>query len=114
VSIDQIRQLNVGSIGEGDLIRVGQELVISVPTPQPTSLPTSTPPPATLTPTLAPPTPTVPSPTPTGEPPTPQATESGGEPHGSDIPAGVIAAGGVLMAVLAGGLVALYFLRWRK
>ncbi len=114
VSIDQIRQLNVGSIDEGDLIRVGQELVISVPTPRPTSLPTSTPPPATLTPTHAPPTPTAPSPTPTGEPPTPQATESGGEPHGSDIPAGVIAAGGVLMAVLAGGLVALYFLRWRK
>lgn len=48
VTTDQLRELNAGSIGPNDLIRVGQELVISVsddaptPTPVPES-PTATP-----------------------------------------------------------------------
>jgi hypothetical protein len=45
VDPDQIRQLNAGSIGAGDLIQVGQELVISLPsqTPTPTPLPAPAP-----------------------------------------------------------------------
>jgi LysM repeat protein len=39
VDVDQIRQLNAGSIGTGDLIVVGQELVISLPAAQPTAVP---------------------------------------------------------------------------
>jgi LysM repeat protein len=68
VSVDQIRQLNAGSIGENDLIEVGQELVISAPSIQATSTATSTPkatPPVAATETLATFTPTVaPSPAP--------------------------------------------------
>jgi LysM repeat protein len=47
VSADQIRELNAGSIGQDNLIRVGQELVISIPSEPPTS----TPPPQPPTPT---------------------------------------------------------------
>jgi len=49
VTVDQIRELNVGSI-EGDIISIGQELVISMPTQAPTPLP----PPPTAAPTAAP------------------------------------------------------------
>ena len=38
ISVDQIRQFNAGSI-EGDIISIGQELVISMPTQVPTPLP---------------------------------------------------------------------------
>jgi len=38
VSVDQIRQLNAGSI-DGDIISIGQELVISMPAQAPTPLP---------------------------------------------------------------------------
>lgn len=40
VDVEQIRQLNAASIGPGDLIVVGQELVISLPAAQPTVMPT--------------------------------------------------------------------------
>jgi LysM repeat protein len=39
VDANQIRQLNAGSIGAGDLIVVGQELVVSLPATQPTAVP---------------------------------------------------------------------------
>jgi len=52
VEADQIRRLNAGSIGEGGLIVVGQELVISMPSQAPT--PTPPPAPPTPVPTLAP------------------------------------------------------------
>ena len=39
VDVNQIRQLNASSIGAGDLIGVGQELVISLPAAQPTAVP---------------------------------------------------------------------------
>ncbi len=39
VSVDQIRELNAGSIGPDDLLQVGQELIISVPEGAPTSTP---------------------------------------------------------------------------
>jgi len=52
VEADQIRRLNAGSIGQGDLIVVGQELVISMPSQAPT--PTPPPAPPTSVPTLAP------------------------------------------------------------
>ncbi len=48
VSADQIRELNAGSIGPDDMIRVGQELVISVPDEE---APAATPVPETPTPT---------------------------------------------------------------
>ena len=64
VSADQIRQLNAGSIGEDNLIRVGQELVISLPSEAPTA-------------------------TPLPEPPTPAPdTESAGEAAPAEAPAG--------------------------
>jgi hypothetical protein len=44
VDPDQIRQLNAGSIGAGDLIQVGQELVISLPSQTSTPTPPSAPP----------------------------------------------------------------------
>jgi LysM repeat protein len=47
VSTDQLRQLNAGSIGAGDLIRIGQELVISIPSEAATSTPPPQPPTAT-------------------------------------------------------------------
>lgn len=40
VDMEQIRRLNAGSIGAGNLIVVGQELVISAPLAQPTAIPT--------------------------------------------------------------------------
>ncbi len=48
VSVEQITQLNAGSIGPNGLIEVGQELVISVATPTlpPTAPPTPPPPPS--------------------------------------------------------------------
>jgi hypothetical protein len=53
VSVDEIRQLNAGSIGPNSLIRVGQELVISVPSEAPTSTPLPQPPTATPQPEVA-------------------------------------------------------------
>jgi LysM repeat protein len=47
VTVQQIRELNAGSIGENNIIRVGQELVISVPDGSPTSTPLPEPPTAT-------------------------------------------------------------------
>jgi LysM repeat protein len=47
VSVDQIRQLNAGSIGSNDLIQVGQDLVISIPSEAPTSTPLPAPPTST-------------------------------------------------------------------
>jgi LysM repeat protein len=47
VSVDELRQLNAGSIGENSLIRPGQELVVSVPSEAPTSTPLPEPPTAT-------------------------------------------------------------------
>jgi len=43
VSVDQIKELNAGSIGSSGLIRVGQELVIAIPsvTPTPSPVPVS-------------------------------------------------------------------------
>ncbi len=45
VPLDQIRQLNAGSLGGNDIIRPGQQLVIALPseTPVPTALPEPTP-----------------------------------------------------------------------
>jgi LysM repeat protein len=45
VAVDQIRTLNASSIGEGYIIHVGQELVLSLPskTPEPTEPPTDEP-----------------------------------------------------------------------
>jgi len=75
--VDQLRQLNAGSIGDDDLILVGQELVVSVPGQQPgaTPLPTQQAT-ATLLPTQ-PPTavPVSTSPTPEASP-TPPASAS--------------------------------------
>jgi LysM repeat protein len=47
VSADQIRELNADSIGPNNLIQVGQELVISIPSGAPTSTPLPEPPTAT-------------------------------------------------------------------
>jgi LysM repeat protein len=47
VTVDQIRELNAGSIGPNDLIRTGQELVISVSGEAATSTPLPEPPTAT-------------------------------------------------------------------
>jgi LysM repeat protein len=44
VSADQIRKLNAGSLGPNDLIWPGQELVISLPSEQPTPTPQPAPP----------------------------------------------------------------------
>ena len=58
VDVDQIRELNAGSLGPNDLLNIGQELVISLPSETPT--PTPLPPPPTPEPTspaLASPTP---------------------------------------------------------
>lgn len=54
VPVDQIRELNASSLGPNDLIRVGQELVISLPS----ETPTPSPPPQPPTPTTAPVSPT--------------------------------------------------------
>lgn len=54
VPVDQIRELNASSLGPNDLIRVGQELVISLPS----ETPTPSPPPQPPTPTAAPVSPT--------------------------------------------------------
>jgi LysM repeat protein len=110
VTVDQIRELNAGSIGEGDLIRVGQELVISIPTAQPTPEPTSTPVPATHTP---PPT-SAPTETPVTirETPTPQATEPA-KSSGGSTPTGFIVVG-VLALILVAVLAALYLSRRKK
>lgn len=43
VSAEQIRRLNEGTIGPDDLIRIGQELVISVPDETPTATPEASP-----------------------------------------------------------------------
>jgi LysM repeat protein len=43
VDVDQLRRLNAGSIGAGDLIVVGQELMISPPLVQPTAVPPAEP-----------------------------------------------------------------------
>jgi LysM repeat protein len=48
VSVDELRQLNAGSIGDNDIIQPGQELVISVSSQAPTATPL--PPPPTATP----------------------------------------------------------------
>jgi len=63
ISVDDLQQLNAGSIGPNNLIRVGQELVISVPSETPTSTPLPEPP----TSTPEPETETQPSPTPAPE-----------------------------------------------
>lgn len=47
ISVDQLKQLNAGSIGDDNLIRTGQELVVSVPSAAPTSTPLPEPPTAT-------------------------------------------------------------------
>jgi len=47
ISVDKLRELNAGSIGSDNLIRVGQELVVSVPSEAPTSTPLPEPPTAT-------------------------------------------------------------------
>jgi LysM repeat protein len=47
VSADQIRELNAGSIGPDNLIRIGQELVISIPSEAPTATPLPQPPTST-------------------------------------------------------------------
>jgi len=52
VDVDQIRKLNASSLGTNDLIVVGQELVISIPSQQPS--PTPPPAPPTLAATAAP------------------------------------------------------------
>ena len=44
ISIDELRQLNAGSIGDDNIIRTGQELVVSVPSEAPTSTPLPEPP----------------------------------------------------------------------
>ena len=52
VDVDQIRRLNAGSLGAGDMIWPDQELVISLPSEVPTATPLPTP--STPEPTLAP------------------------------------------------------------
>jgi len=52
VPVDQIRELNSGTLGPNDLIQIGQELVISLPSVTPT--PTPLPAPPTLAPTPVP------------------------------------------------------------
>jgi LysM repeat protein len=47
VPTDQIRELNAGSIGDNDLIQIGQPLVISIPSEPPTATPLAQPPTAT-------------------------------------------------------------------
>jgi LysM repeat protein len=56
VETNQIRQLNAGSIYPGDIIAIGQELVISVSTPQATAEPTADPSEAEANPAAAQPT----------------------------------------------------------
>lgn len=63
MSVDMLQQLNAGSIGPNNLIRVGQELVISVPSEAPTATPLPQPPTATPQSEGE----TVPSPTPAQE-----------------------------------------------
>ncbi len=48
VTVEQIQQLNYASIGAGNIIQVGQELVISIPAATPTTPPQPTVDPATL------------------------------------------------------------------
>jgi LysM repeat protein len=74
VEADQIRQLNAGSIGPNDLIRVGQELVITIPNQTPVPTPLSEPP-----------------------TPTPETVAEGGEPEVQPNPQG----GGALICVSA-------------
>ena len=81
VSLDDLRALNADAIGEGDLITVGQALVIVAPAAAPTSRPSSA-----SSPTAAP--------TATATPPGPTATR----PSPSATPA---PAGGVAVCVLA-------------
>ncbi len=47
VSVDELRELNAGTIGSDNLIRAGQELIVSVPSEAPTSTPLPQPPTAT-------------------------------------------------------------------
>ncbi len=47
VAVDKLQELNAGSIGGNNLIRVGQELVVSVPSESPTATPLPQPPTAT-------------------------------------------------------------------
>jgi len=47
VAVDELQELNAGSIGGNNLIRVGQELVVSVPSESPTPTPLPQPPTAT-------------------------------------------------------------------
>ncbi|MGD2103840.1 MAG: LysM peptidoglycan-binding domain-containing protein [Anaerolineae bacterium] len=54
VSVEDLLELNAGSIGANNLIRTGQELVISVPTVAPTSTPLPEPPTATPQPEASP------------------------------------------------------------
>ena len=109
VTEDQIRELNAGSIGKDDLVRVGQELVISIPpTATPTPEPTSTLAPATNTP---PPT-VAPTETPViSQTPTPQATEPA-EPSSGGTPTGLII--GVFMIIVAAAIAGFYFSRRKK
>ncbi|HEY74651.1 MAG TPA: LysM peptidoglycan-binding domain-containing protein [Thermoflexia bacterium] len=53
VTVDQIRELNAGSIGPNNLIRVGQELVIAIPSVTPTPSPTPVSPTPAASPTTA-------------------------------------------------------------
>ena len=52
ITADEIRELNAGSIGAGDLIAVGQELVISLPSEAPPPTPLPAPPTAETEPTV--------------------------------------------------------------
>lgn len=47
ISLDRLRELNAGSLGDNDLIRPGQEVVVSVPSESATSTPLPEPPTAT-------------------------------------------------------------------
>ena len=70
VSLDDLRALNAEAIGEGDLITVGQALVIVAPAATPTPRPSSTPSPAATPSAMAtpPPGPTATRPSPTAAP----------------------------------------------
>ncbi|MBN1977508.1 MAG: LysM peptidoglycan-binding domain-containing protein [Anaerolineae bacterium] len=110
VTVDQVRELNADSIGEDDLVRVGQELVISIPpTAPPTPEPTSTPVPATNTPqpTVAP----TEMPTVASQTPTPQATEPAKQSNGAP-PTGFIV--GVCMIIAAVAIAGFYISRRKK
>jgi len=137
VEVDEIRQLNAGSIGDGDLIIVGQELVISAPTPTPspapppTSTPTSTPtsaPTSTPTPLPASPTPetnptstpTVPAEVATSQTPT-SAPEVAGENEGAGSQSSasstfsiVAKISGAFALILVVGIAVFFFLTRRK